>query len=949
MDRQSPPDAGARPKLREDEAKIVYGTARPDRCLIHFKEEAGNEISACLFQVLTEAGIPNHFIARVNPREMLVQGTAPIPLAVLVRNAAEEPWARRLGLTPGSTLPRPVVELYYREDESQEVLVNHHHVQVLGLAGPDEVERLEQVALAVNDVLGSFLKERGLDLIHLRLEFGRTEDGALLLAGELSPRTLRLALAEQQAQPGWQEVYDRVAAHREPWQAVGLTREEYDDLVQGLGRAPNQLELEMVGAMWSEHCSYKSTRIHLARLPREGPQVLLGPGENAGVVDLGGPVAVALRCESHNHPSSLDPHRGAATGAGGIVRDILAVGSRPALLAGALRVGPLEEGNNQDILLGAAEGMADYAAGTGIATFTASVFSGEGYRPAPLVNVLAAGFVDRDRVFRGRAEGVGNPIYLVGARTGPDGVRAASASSRGLDDEVIPPTTVPAANPQLKRRLVEACLAMMEADLLVGVNDLGAAGITSAASETAGRAGQGVDLDLDLVPCREPRLSPHEIMLSETQERMLLIVKAGKESQVEQILTQWNVPGACIGRVADHGLVRVTMGDVELAALPATILTEGAPAYRRPVAEPADLARRWEPAPAGGEAAAGAGSTDYDEALVDLLAGPNLTEAHWLGGKHDDNTLLATGAAAVPVPGTGQHLVVALAGNGRLTWLDPRRGAAAAVAEAGRRVACTGAKPLGLTNCLNLGSPEDPAIMWEFTEIIEGMGAAARSLDVPVTGGNVSLYNERGGQGVYPTPVVGVVGVLPPGRPVLGPGWLAAGHAVLVLGPLAGDLAGSEYLAVRYGRVQGRPPQVDTDLEARLWALLQQLHSDGLLASAAGIDLGGLAAALARACRTAAGGPLGVQVDLSPDQWDGDAEALLFGEGPSRVLVSTPPAAADQVLAAARSAGVPAAVLGAAGGGRLAVTVAGRSLLSTPVDHLPEPGRGVKPPWAPRQ
>lgn len=943
MDKQSPPEAGRGPKLREDDAKIVYATARPDRCLVHFKEEAGNEISARLFQVVTEAGIPNHFIARVNPREMLVQGVTPIPLTVVVRNIAEEPWARRLGLPPGP-LAQPVVELFYRGSQSGDVLVNHHHLQLLEVAGSEEVQRLEQLALAVNDVLGPFLQDRGLSLDQLRLEFGRTEDGAVLLAGELSPRTLRLSLPGEQAEPGYREVYDLVAERQAPWEAVGLAQEEYEDLVNRLGRIPNQLELEMVGAMWSEHCSYKSTRIHLARLPREGPQVLLGPGENAGVVDLGGPVAVALRCESHNHPSSLDPHRGAATGAGGIVRDILAVGARPALLAGALRVGPVGEENNQHILLGAAEGMADYAAGTGIATFTANVFAGQGYRPAPLVNVLAAGFVDRDRVFRGRAEGVGNPIYLVGARTGPDGVRAASASSRGLDDEVIPPTTVPAANPQLKRRLVEACLAMMEADLLVGVNDLGAAGITSAASETAGRAGQGVDLDLDLVPCREPRLSPHEIMLSETQERMLLIVKAGKEPQVEQILAQWNVPGALIGRVAQHGLVRVTMGDVELAAVPAAILTDGAPAYRRPAAEPADLAQRWEPAP-GGDGSTAA----YDEALAELLAGPNLTEAHWLGGKHGDYTLLATGAAAVPVPDTDQHLVVALAGNGRLTWLDPRRGAAGAVAEAGRRVACTGARPLGLTNCLNLGNPEDPAIMWEFTEIIEGMSDAARNLDVPVTGGNVSLYNERAGQAVYPTPVVGVVGVLPAGRPVLGPGWQATGHAVLVLGPLAGDLAGSEYLALRYGRVQGRPPQVDLALEARLWALLQQLHGDGLLASAADIAMGGLAAALARACRTASGAPMGVQGALSPDQWAGDAEALLFGEGPSRVLVSTPPENAERVAEAARAAGVPATVLGTTGGGQLAVTVAGSYLLSTPVEQLPEPGRGVKPPWAPRR
>ncbi|REJ38215.1 MAG: phosphoribosylformylglycinamidine synthase subunit PurL [Bacillota bacterium] len=744
---------------------------------------------------------------------------------------------------------------------------------------------------------------------------------------------------------------DAEAARAAPaarWERVGLTEDEYRRLVDLLGREPNDLELEMVGVMWSEHCSYKSSKVHLRRLPSEGPQVLMGPGENAGVLDLGDGTAVALRCESHNHPSAVEPVQGAATGVGGILRDIFTVGARPIALLDSLRFGPPERERNRYLLGGVVSGIAGYGNPVGVPTVGGEVYFEDCYADNPLVNVMAVGVLPRDRIVRGRAEGVGNPVFVVGARTGRDGIHGASLlASREFDqqaEDLRPEVQV--GDPFLEKLLIEACLELTAGDAVVGVNDLGAAGLTSACSETASRAGQGIEIDVARVPRREPGMTPDEVMLSESQERMLIIARAGREDEVRRVFTRWGLEAAEIGRVTGDGMFRVRDGDRVVAELPARILTEQAPVYRRPAAPPADLEERWrlprleEPGPGD--------TAHWTAALERLLGSPNLCSRRWIWQQYDyqvrTNTVVVPGAdaAVLRVPGSRKGIALAVDGNGRLAWLDPDRGARLIVAEAARNVACTGARPLGLTNCLNFASPERPETMWAFSAVIDGMAEAARALGTPVTGGNVSFYNETMGRGVYPTPVVGMLGVIDDLEKVVTPGFKAEGDALVLLGAPAAGLAGSEYLKVVHGLVRGRPPLVDLDLERRLIDLLVEAAAAGLLRSAHDLSDGGAAVALAEACFAAE--PGAARAPVAPPAAGSGAQGLFRG-GPARGLVSTAPGDLQRLLDLAGRLAVPAAVIGAAGGGRLRIRIGGALAVDAEVQRLHRPWSEAMARW----
>ncbi len=734
------------------------------------------------------------------------------------------------------------------------------------------------------------------------------------------------------------------------WEQVGLNEEEYQRIVSLLGREPNDLELGLYGVMWSEHCSYKSSRVHLRKFPTQGERVLVGPGENAGVLDLGDGMAIAVRCESHNHPSAIEPYQGAATGVGGILRDIFTMGARPVALLDSLRFGSLKEGKettaaraarNRYLVAGVVGGIADYGNSVGVPTVGGEVYFDECYNENPLVNVMCVGLMRKDRIVRGRAEGEGNPVYLVGSRTGRDGIHGASllASQEFTEaaEEMRPAVQV--GDPFMEKLLIEACLELMETDAVVGVNDLGAAGMTSALSETASRAGSGVEVEIANVPRREEGMTPYEVMLSESQERMLVIVHKGRESEVEAIFRRWGLQAACIGRVTTDGRLRIKENGVVVADLPAYTLTDEAPAYDRPSRRPAYIDERQRLDPA--QVQPPAGKDGVEESLIALLASPNIASKSWIFRQYDymvrTSTVVEPGADAAVLRVRGSRSGVALATdcNSRFCYLDPYTGGAMAVAEAARNVACTGAKPIGLTNCLNFASPERPETMWQFQQVIEGMSDACRALGIPVTGGNVSFYNETLGRPIYPTPVIGMVGLLEDIDNRLTTGFDKAGDMVALLGGLPGDegLAGSEYLKVRQGLVAGRPV-IDLDAEARLQRLLVAAAGARLLSSAHDISEGGLAVTLAECAFHGKEGARGVAVEVAGLPAGCRVDSLLFGESASRVVVSLPEERLPELSKMAEREGVPLLVLGCVGGDNLRVAIKGETVIDRPVAEL---------------
>ncbi len=689
------------------------------------------------------------------------------------------------------------------------------------------------------------------------------------------------------------------------WGEVGLSAAEYQDIVRRLGHEPSDVELGLFGAMWSEHCSYKSSRAYLGRLPSRAPQVLVGPGENAGVLDLGGGHAVALRMESHNHPSAVEPFQGAATGVGGILRDIFTMGARPVALLDGLRFGPPDSARNRHLAAGVTEGIAHYGNCAGIPTVGGETTFDPAYSDNPLVNVMCVGYLERAHLQTGGAPGPGNGVFLIGNRTGRDGIHGASLlASQGFSQsaaELRPAVQV--GDPFVGKLLIEACLELAASGRLRGLNDLGAAGITSAAAETAGRAGTGIVLELDAVPCREPGMTPYEIMLSESQERMLLVAAPEDEAYVLSVCRRWGLEAARIGTVTADGRLRVRMGGVEHADVPARHLSAGAPRYRRPAVAPA-APQRWHPGAGQGDLAA----AEAQAAARELLLQPTLASKRWLYRQYDHqvqtNTVLPPGlgdAAVLRHRPTGQGIALALDFAGRLSALDPFGGASLLVAEGARNVACAGAVPYGLTNCLNFGSPERPEVMGAFIRTIDGLAAACRKLDIPVTGGNVSFYNETGERRIHPSPAVGMLGVLRDAAGARGSGAQAVGHALFGLGPLGrARLDGGLYQGLRWGICAGAPLRPQWPVER---ALRRVLAGSGLeLASAHDVAEGGLLLALAEVWLTARAPGLGLAVGLRAPRGRGQADRLdnlLFGEGPGRVLVTTADGGALQAACAA--------------------------------------------------
>jgi len=715
-------------------------------------------------------------------------------------------------------------------------------------------------------------------------------------------------------------------------QQHGLTRDEYDRIVRALGRAPSLTELGIFSVMWSEHCSYKSSRIHLRKLPTKGSRVLQGPGENAGAVDIGDGLAAVFKIESHNHPSFIEPYQGAATGVGGIIRDIFTMGARPIALMNSLRFGPMDGADGartRRIVEGVVAGIAGYGNSIGIPTIGGEIAFEEPYAGNPLVNVLCLGIAQADALVKGRASGVGNPVYYVGAKTGRDGIHGATMASAEFDDKSAEKRpAVQVGDPFMEKLLLEACLELMQTDALVGVQDMGAAGLTCSTCEMGARGGAGVEIDVMHVPQRETGMTPYEIMLSESQERMLLAVKKGREAEVEQIFDKWDLHAAHIGFVTDDGLMRVKDHGTVVAEIPNSALVDEAPVYDRPAKRPAylDEVQQFD--------ASLLPPADPQKSFLQLLASPTVASKRWVYRQYDHmvrtNTILLAGmgAGVVRVKGTARALAISVDGNGRYCYLDPRRGAMLAVAEAARNVACAGALPIGATNCLNFGNPERPEIMWQLVEAIEGIAEACRALDTPITGGNVSLYNETDGQAIYPTPAIGVVGVIEDASCVLARSFRGEGDAIVLLGEGLGELGGSEYLKSVHHTVAGRPPQLDLAREHALITLLNRASSGRLIRSAHDCSDGGLAVALAE-CTFDSGG-IGGSIDV-PDGSMRD-DAVVFGESASRVLVSASEQNAATLLQLAAEQAVPARIVGRTGGTRIVIRSSGRPVIDCEVE-----------------
>jgi phosphoribosylformylglycinamidine synthase len=689
--------------------------------------------------------------------------------------------------------------------------------------------------------------------------------------------------------------------------AFGLLPAEYDLILGRLGRGPNLVELGMLGAMWSEHCGYKHSRKLLKLLPTSGPRVLQGPGENAGAADIGGGLAVVLKMESHNHPSAVEPFQGAATGVGGIVRDIFTMGARPIAILNSLRFGAFDDPRTQFLLGGVIGGIGHYGNCFGCPTVGGEISFLEGYAGNPIVNAMCVGLVSSSGLTRARASGPGNSLLLVGADTGRDGLQGAAFASND-DPEASHRGVVQVGNPFLEKKLLESCLATLDSGDVLAMQDLGAAGLTSSAVEMAARGGLGVDVDVARVPRRETGLSAFEVMLSESQERMLLLVRAGREAAIQAHFARWELHAAVIGQVTAEPTIRVREGDTVVAELPIALLTDDVPAYDLVVEAPPVNAEALV------ERAAPSSSMDFGAALLQLLANPNVRSRRFAFRQYDStvqgNTVLGPGhaAAVVRVDGTTTGLAMTTDCNPRLMRLDPRRGAQQAVAEAARNLACVGAEPIAVTDCLNFGNPEKSNVAWQLTEAIAGLAEACRTLQVPIVSGNVSLYNESAGQAIPPTPTVGMVGLLPDVSRTVPTGF-APGNTIVLLGEPATELGASEYLPD-----SRRFPRFELEAESRLHALLRELASDGLLRSAQDLGDGGLATALAECAML---GDCGAILRLEVEKTS--MEVTLFSEDQGRAVVSCAPEAAQAVLARAAEHGVAAVAVGQTGGSQLRI------------------------------
>ncbi len=752
-------------------------------------------------------------------------------------------------------------------------------------------------------------------------------------------------------------------------QQHNLTHGEFERIKEILGREPNFTELGIFSVMWSEHCSYKSSRVHLKRLPTTGPRVIVPPGENAGVVDIGDDWCVAFKVESHNHPSFIEPFQGAATGVGGILRDVFTMGARPVAAMNSLRFGPLSPrlgdgetqrqgedisasprrpvatssvyNRNKSILKGCVEGIGHYGNCFGVPTVGGEVIFDESYSLNPLVNAFALGIVRKDQIFFGKAEGIGNPVLYVGAKTGRDGIHGATMASAEFDEAALEKRpTVQVGDPFLEKLLLEACLEAMRSGAIAGIQDMGAAGLTSSSVEMAARAGTGLELDLALVPQRETGMTAYEMMLSESQERMLIVARRGRERELVEIFNKWDLDAVVIGKVVEGDRVRIIHnGEVE-ADLPVMALTDEAPKYERPMspARHGDTETRSQP-----NLLAASPRPLIAESLKKLLAAPNICSKHWVYEQYDSmvrtNTAVLPGAdaAVIRVKETRRAIAMCLDGPGRFVAVNAKEGAKLAVAEAARNVVCVGARPIAVTNCLNFASPERPEVMRSFSDVIDGMAEACTKFETPVVSGNVSFYNETDGRGILPTPTIGMVGLIDDTRKIITQGFKEEGDLIALLGITGDDLATSEFAQSVLGLStdelieQGRVPRLDLDLEMLVQETLLELADQMLVKSAHDCAEGGLAVAIAESCFSSLGREaIGAAIDLPSGGISN--EALLFGESPSRIVISFGSEDADAVRAIAGHC--PFLIIGTVRDDMLNISIDGHAVTSSPVADL---------------
>ena len=719
-------------------------------------------------------------------------------------------------------------------------------------------------------------------------------------------------------------------AEQHIYQQMGVSESEYELICEFMGRKPNYTEIGVFSVMWSEHCAYKNSKPLLRRFPTTGPRVLMGPGEGAGIVDIGDNQAVVFKIESHNHPSAVEPFQGAATGVGGIIRDIFSMGARPIATLNSLRFGKLESDRVKYLFEHVVSGIAGYGNCIGIPTVGGEVVFDESYEGNPLVNAMCVGLIDHDKIQRGVAKGVGNPVFYVGPPTGRDGIHGATFASIELSEESeANRTAVQVGDPFMEKLVMESCLELIDSGIVLGIQDMGAAGLTCSSAEMASKAGNGLELYLDQVPQREEGMTPYEMMLSESQERMLFVVEPKDEAQAQEIFDRWGVICAKVGKVTDDGRLKLIHHGEVVGNMPVTALVDECPVYDKPSTVPAyyinsdkiDTLRYDE-------------VTDLGGALKQILASPSVASKAWVYDQYDymvrTSTAVRPGsdAAVVTVNGTRKGLAMTTDCNGRYVYLDPEVGGKIAVSEAARNIVCTGAEPLAITDNLNFGNPEKPEIFWQMEQAVDGMAEACRELNTPVIGGNVSLYNENAGGSIYPTPVVGMVGLVHDIDHITTQAFKNEGDTILLLGDTKAELGGSEFQTILHGVAEGRPPALDLQVEKKLLASVLGAIQSGLVQSAHDLSEGGLSVAVAESCIS---GGVGAQVQIETDL---RSDFALFSESQSRILLSATPEKAEQLKTYIEGHGVPIAIIGTVGGSNLTLDINGKNALNESVEAL---------------
>ncbi|WP_054955683.1 phosphoribosylformylglycinamidine synthase subunit PurL [Paenibacillus dakarensis] len=722
---------------------------------------------------------------------------------------------------------------------------------------------------------------------------------------------------------------EQVAEYR-LYEQMGVSDSEYDLICSFMGRKPNYTEIGVFSVMWSEHCAYKNSKPLLRKFPTSGPRVLMGPGEGAGIVDIGDNQAVVFKIESHNHPSAVEPYQGAATGVGGIIRDIFSMGARPVALLNSLRFGKLESDRVKYLFEHVVSGIAGYGNCIGIPTVGGEVVFDESYEGNPLVNAMCVGIIDHDKIQRGVAKGVGNPVYYVGPPTGRDGIHGATFASVELTEESESKrTAVQVGDPFMEKLVMESCLELINSGIVLGIQDMGAAGLTCSSAEMASKAGNGLELYLDQVPQREEGMTPYEMMLSESQERMLFVVEPKDEAQALEIFERWGVICAKVGKVTDDGRLKLIHHGEVVGDMPVKALVDECPVYNKPSAVPAYY-----------EAQAEVDTLRYEEvkdlggALKQILSSPSLASKAWVYNQYDymvrTSTAVRPGsdAAVVTVDGTRKGLAMTTDCNGRYVYLDPELGGKIAVSEAARNIVCSGAEPLAITDNLNFGSPEKPEIFWQMERAVDGMAEACHLLNTPVIGGNVSLYNENAKGAIYPTPVVGMVGLIHDTDHITTQGFKTEGDVIYLLGETFAELGGSEFQAALHGVSEGRPPKLKLDVEKKLLDGVLTSIQSGFVKSAHDVSEGGLAAALAESCIS---GGIGAEINLSTELRN---DIALFSESQSRIILSVSPGKQSNLEQLLKESNVPFAAIGCVGGDQLSININGTSAVKEPVEAL---------------